>query len=351
MKGNKTRIGSVLTMAALSMIFLVTGWGSPLGAAEGPEAFYQGKIIKLIVSSRPGGGTDLAARVIAPYLAKYTGASNVAIENNAKAGGMVAKNYVFNKAKPDGLTIGVDPGSIPFQNYLMNEPGVQYDLLSAPWIANLDHQPWLGLVGAKSPYSSPREMKSVKGLKFGGATPGGGITVSSALVLYFFGLDGNVIPGFKGTTGVALALAKGELDGGSGQTSNALNNIAQGYVKPLVVLDYERIKEMPEVPTVTELIQLTDEQKEILDLHLSVPTTKMMCVPPGTPADRVQFLRNAMEKIKNDPQFEQEIEKAMGIKCTWVSVEATEKLARKATETRQKGTFKRMEEVVDRYLH
>ncbi|MCJ7595284.1 MAG: hypothetical protein MUO52_11000, partial [Desulfobacterales bacterium] len=342
-------IKSVIGITTLIMLFTMTGRASQVAAAEGPEEFYKGKIIKLIVSSRPGGGSDLAARVLAPYLAKYTGASNVAIENNDKAGGMVAKNYVFNNAKPDGLTLGLDPGSIPFQNYLMGEPGVQYDLVSAPWIANFDHQPWLGLVGAKSKFTSINDLKSAKGLRFGGATPGGGITVSSALVLYLFGLDGKVIPGFKGTTGVALALGRGELDGGSGQTSNVLNNIEQGYVKPIVVLEYNRLKELPDVPAVPELIQMTDEQKEILDLHISVPTTKMMTAPPGTPQDRVQFLRDAMAKVKNDEQFEKELEKAMGIRCTWVSIEDTEKLAKQATEARNKGTYKKLDKMQESY--
>ena len=343
--GNKSLFG----MALLILLFLITGWVSYGDAAESPEKFYKGKIMKIVVSARPGGGSDLAARLIAPYIVKYTGASSVAIENNSKAGGLMAKNYVFNNATPDGLTLGLDPGSIPFQNYLMGEPGAKYDLVSAPWIANFDHQPWLGLVGAKSSYRSIKDLKSAKGLKFGGASPGGGISVSSALVLYLFNLDGRVITGFRGTTGVALAMGKGELDGGSGQTSNVMKNMEQGYVRPLVVLEYERVKEIPDVPTVSELIQLTDEQKEILDLHISVPTTKMMSAPPGTPKDRVQFLRDAIEKIKKDPQFEKDIEKAMGIPCTWVSLKETEKLAQKATEARKKGSYKKLDQVLERY--
>ena len=47
----------------------------------------------------------MAARVLAPYLAKYTVAANVAIENNAKAGGLVAVNQVYNVPKADGLTL------------------------------------------------------------------------------------------------------------------------------------------------------------------------------------------------------------------------------------------------------
>lgn len=337
------------TMVGFALLFSFAIKGNYGEAAEGAKDFYKGKIIKLVVSARPGGGTDLAARVIAPFLAKYTGAKNVVIENNAKAGGLVAKNFVFNKARPDGLTIGLDPGSIPFQNYLTDAPGVQFDLLRAPWIGNLAPQPWMGLVGAKSPYRSIEDLKSKKGLKFGGATAGGGISVSSALVLYLFNLDGKLVTGFKGTTGVALALARGELDGGSGQTSNVMNNVRQGYVRPIVILEYHRVKEFPEVPAVPELIELKGERKQIFDAHLIVPTTKMLSVPPGTPLDRVQFLQHAMEQIRKDQEFKSKIEKAMGIECKWISIEETERLAKQATEEKKRGTFKKLAEIVKSY--
>jgi tripartite-type tricarboxylate transporter receptor subunit TctC len=348
MKIRRTILLLVLAAFILGPPLVSTTWAQGK-AAEKPEDFYKGKILRIVCSATPGGGTDLAARVIAPYIAKYTGAANVAIENNAAGGGLVAKNYVFNNAKPDGLTMGIDPGSIPVQNFLMDAAGVKYDLTSAPWIANFDDQPWMGLVGAKSQYKSVNDMKGAKGLKFGGATIGGGVTVSSVLVMHLFGLDGKVVTGFKGTTEVALALARGELDGGSGQTSNIKNNMEQGYVRPLVVLEYKRVKELPDVPAITELMEITGEKKELLDAHIMVPTTKMMCVPPGTPQDRVQFLRNAMEKIKEDSQFQAEMEKAMGIKCAWVSIQETEELAKRATEAKKKGVYDKLKELQEKY--
>lgn len=349
MRGKAKRIKSVFGILIPIMLFVITGWASHGEAAKSPKEFYKGKIIRIVVSAMPGGGTDLSARIIAPYLAKYTGASNVAIQNNAAAGGLVAKNYVFSSAKPNGLTLGIDPGSIPFQNYLMDIPGVRFDVLGAPYIANYADQRWFGLVSAKGPYNSIEDLKSAKGLKFGGATAGGGVTLSSVLVLYLFDLDGKVITGFRGTTGVALSLRKNELDGGSGQTSSVLNNMRQGYVKPLVVLDYKRIKQLPDVPAVTELIKLTPEKKEMLDSHQFVPNTKIMTAPPGTPKDRVQFLRDAMEKVKNDLEFKKKIEKAMGIDCDWISIEETEKMARQATEQKKKGSFKKLENLMKRY--
>lgn len=59
--------------------------------------------ITMVVPFAPGGGTDIAARIIAPKMAELLG-QNVIIENVAGAGGNVGTNRVA-KAAPDGYTI------------------------------------------------------------------------------------------------------------------------------------------------------------------------------------------------------------------------------------------------------
>jgi tripartite-type tricarboxylate transporter receptor subunit TctC len=69
-------------------------------------AAYPEKPITLIVAYSPGGGTDLVARGIAPYLEKYLGGgAKIVIVNRAGAGGEVGFAAIANAA-PDGYTIG-----------------------------------------------------------------------------------------------------------------------------------------------------------------------------------------------------------------------------------------------------
>jgi tripartite-type tricarboxylate transporter receptor subunit TctC len=344
MRGRK-----LITTLGLSLLLILGGLATGANAAESPEDFYRGKIIKIVVSSRPGGGTDLSARIIAPYIQKYTGASRVVIRNKGEAGGLVAVNYVYNRVKPDGLTLGLDPVSIPFQSYLTDYVGVKFELTKIPFVAQFLLQQWLGFLGTKGPYSSIEDLKSAKGLKFGGAAPGGGITIGSALILYFFDLDGKVVTGFRGTTGVAMALARGEIHGSAAETPAVLRNMKQGYVKPIMTLDYKRARAFPEVPAVTELMKFTGEKNEILDSFLMTPGAKTICVPPGTPKDKLQFLREAVAKIRQDEGFQKQIKKAMGTECEWVSVEDTENLVRRAVEAKEKGTFKKLTDIVAKY--
>ena len=69
--------------------------------------FYQGKTVKVIVGTAPGGGYDLWARLMAQHIGKHIpGNPTVVVQNMPGAGGAVAANYIYSVAKPDGLTLG-----------------------------------------------------------------------------------------------------------------------------------------------------------------------------------------------------------------------------------------------------
>ncbi|MFC1868959.1 Bug family tripartite tricarboxylate transporter substrate binding protein [Thermodesulfobacteriota bacterium] len=339
------------SMLALALFIVLSAWALPGEAADNPADFYKGKIIKILCSERPGGGTDSLARIVAPYLAKYTGASTVAVENKPQGTGLVARNFIYHNAKKDGLTVGFYSGGSTVYNYLTDFPSVKYDLMGTPWIANFLFQRWYCLAGANSPYNSIKDLKSAKGLKFGGASRGGTLSIASALIMYLFDLDGKLVTGFKGTKGVALAMRRGELDGASGQTSNVIRNIEQGHVKPILTLDYKRDKAFPDVPTVGEVTKLTGAKKELFDSFLLVPDTKMVCVPPGTPEDRVKFLRDAVGKMMKDPELIKKLKKRTGIDVEWFSNEETMGFLKQALEKKKKGVFKDLMDIVEKLRH
>jgi tripartite-type tricarboxylate transporter receptor subunit TctC len=76
--------------------------------SEAQEPFYKGKTIRLIVGSTPGGFYDRWARLFARYMPKYIpGNPEMIVQNMPGAGSVVAANYVYSVAKPDGLTLGI----------------------------------------------------------------------------------------------------------------------------------------------------------------------------------------------------------------------------------------------------
>jgi tripartite-type tricarboxylate transporter receptor subunit TctC len=70
-------------------------------------SFYEGKTIRIIVGTSPGGGYDTYTRLIARHFSKYIpGKPSIIVDNMPGAGGLLSANHLFKVAKPDGLTIG-----------------------------------------------------------------------------------------------------------------------------------------------------------------------------------------------------------------------------------------------------
>ena len=73
---------------------------------------YPDGIVKAIAMFPPGSGADVKVRFYANKFAQKTGAT-VVVENRAGAMGYIATEYVA-RAKPDGLTLYIAPGSSMF---------------------------------------------------------------------------------------------------------------------------------------------------------------------------------------------------------------------------------------------
>src|SRR3954447_19638797 len=79
-----------------------------IGVNARADEFFKGKTIRLIVGNSSGGAMDDWGRFVALYLGKHIpGNPEIVVQNMPGAGAVIAANYVYNVAKPDGLTIGV----------------------------------------------------------------------------------------------------------------------------------------------------------------------------------------------------------------------------------------------------
>src|SRR5262245_57909844 len=98
------------------------------------ENFFQGKSIRVIRGGQPGDLYDLWTRHIATYLGKYIpGNPSVTVQNMPGAGSVIAANYVYNVAKPDGLTLGSLNSAI-YMDQVIGRKEVQFDWAKFNWI-------------------------------------------------------------------------------------------------------------------------------------------------------------------------------------------------------------------------
>ena len=71
------------------------------------QEFYKGKTIRMVVATTPGGGFDAYSRALARHMGKHIpGNPTFVVENMPGAGFLIGTNFLYNQAKPDGLTIG-----------------------------------------------------------------------------------------------------------------------------------------------------------------------------------------------------------------------------------------------------
>ena len=93
-----------------TLMFAAAVWmlqGSMPGSAEAQaKPYYEGKTILVIVGSGPGAGNDIRTRLFARHAARHIpGKPQLVVQNRSGGGGLRARNYLYNIAKPDGLTI------------------------------------------------------------------------------------------------------------------------------------------------------------------------------------------------------------------------------------------------------
>ena len=111
-------------------LILLAGAFQRLNANE----FYQGKTIRFVVGFAAGGGYDLSARIVGRHIGKHIpGNPTIVVENMTGAGSLIAANYTYNSAKPDGLFVGIWNSAYVLRQAL-GDKAVRFDARKLGWI-------------------------------------------------------------------------------------------------------------------------------------------------------------------------------------------------------------------------
>ncbi|MCY4488553.1 MAG: tripartite tricarboxylate transporter substrate-binding protein, partial [Deltaproteobacteria bacterium] len=123
-------VNRLLRILMLSALVLVLVPSLSLGADD----FFKGKTIRFVVGFSPGGGFDTYTRLIARHFGKNVpGNPRTVVQNRTGAGSMIAANYIYAKAKPDGLTIGNWIGPLVLQ-HVLGKKGIKFDGRKFNWL-------------------------------------------------------------------------------------------------------------------------------------------------------------------------------------------------------------------------
>jgi tripartite-type tricarboxylate transporter receptor subunit TctC len=283
-------------------------------------SFFEGKTARILVGFSPGGSYDLWARLIARHIGKHIpGNPNFVVQNMTGGGSMVAANYVYNVAKPDGLTIAVvTPGL--YIEQLAGRKEVQFDWAKFTWIGSPERTDRIFYIRADTPYKTLEDLrKAAEPPKCGATGVGTASFYWPRLLEEMFGFKLNLVPGYQGSSDVNLAIEKGEMHcwGGTLQAffgSEPGRTWAKtGFVRVLTHGGRKRHPQLPDAPTVWELMDkhnIGEGTRQLAKVLLSPDEMgRPFFGPAGIPADRVKMMREAFAKIMNDPDVVGEAQK------------------------------------------
>ena len=280
--------------------------------------FYKGKTIRFVVGYSPGGGYDTYTRAVARHIGRFIPGNPTPIVQNMTGGGsLIAANYIYNRAKPDGLTVGNWNGGLILQSALGERKarfkGDKFGWIGAP-VKGLPACAITGFTGLKT---LEDVMKSGKRLKMG-ATRAGSTTDDFPKILNkTMGTKFDVISGYRGTATIRIAMQKGEIDGACwgwesmGVTARAMLD-AKGDERliPYLIQGKDSAPEVRDLPQATSVIKGADNLDTFKAWMASYEFQRPISLPPGTPKSRLNILRKAYAAAIKDPTFLAESKKS-----------------------------------------
>ncbi|HWO43236.1 MAG TPA: tripartite tricarboxylate transporter substrate-binding protein [Candidatus Eisenbacteria bacterium] len=274
--------------------------------------FYKGKSIRLIVGTSAGGAMDDWARFLAPHLARHIpGTPDIIVQNMAGAGTVVAANYIYNVAKPDGLTLGLVNPAI-YIDQLLGAKEVKFDWPKFSWIGSPEQIDQVLFVRTDTPYKTLEDMRNAtEPVRCAALARAGLGYFLPKLVEEALGAKIHMVLGYGGGGEMNLAIEKGEVQCRAGTVSAYVGReptrtwIKNGFVRALVQSGSKRYSKLPDVPTMYELMekyQTPDSMKRLAKVLLSSGELgRPFIAPPGLPRDRLRALRDAFSNAMKDP--------------------------------------------------
>ena len=275
-------------------LFLL-GMGS--AAAEDLPKQYPERSIKILVGFAAGGGTDVAARIVAQKLAETIGQS-VVVENRPGASGMIAAETVA-KSGADGYTLMMGT-----QTTLAVAPAL-YRKFSIDatrdfvGVAKAGVSPLVLVVHPSVPARSVTDL-----IALAKASPGtinfgsGGLGTTPHMAGELFSIQAGikmVHVAYRGEAPAINDLLGGQLHLIFANLSAVIGNVKAGSLRALAVTSAQRAATAPEIPTVAEAALPGFE----------AATWFALVAPAGTPREIVRRLNTEVTQLVTQPDVRQ----------------------------------------------
>ncbi len=284
-------------------------------SAHAQEPF-QGRRMRMIVSYNPGGGYDVYSRVIARHLPRHIpGKPSLIVQNMPGGGSAIGANYLYRIAPRDGSAVGIfSPTRVLSQ--VIGVPGFEFESEKFNWLAAGNISDVLTCfaradAGVKNLDDAIRRRQPLIV-----ATTGAGSTTHTWARAYkeILGANFKVVPGYPGSTGIRVAMERGEVDAGCGVQWSSMRATAKDWIESGTAVIFTQIgitqsKEFPHLENSLDRAKTNMDKQVLAALLTENRIGRAYVTPPEVPQDRVHLLRKAFLDTLRDPKLVDEAAK------------------------------------------
>jgi tripartite-type tricarboxylate transporter receptor subunit TctC len=275
-------------------------------AAQTPAEFYKGKTVQFMVGYPPSGGFDAYTRAAARFIGKHIpGNPTVIVTNMPGASSLQFVRYLQKQAPKDGTQFGMfNRGLMPKSVLEPKETGV--DFTKFTWIGSMNSELAICYTWGAKGVTSVDQIKNHK-LTLGDTSKNSGGYIYTSMMRTLYPNNLRLVLGYATTGDIWLAIERGEVDGNCTVLTSLQSQrpewLAQKKINILVQFGETKHHDLPNVPTIFELIKDENQKKAIAFLTAAEAIGRPVIGPPNMQADRTAALRQAFLDTMKDPEF------------------------------------------------
>ena len=283
---------------------------------------YPENTITVIIPTSAGGGYDLALRAIAAYLPKYLPKQvNVICENQSGGGQMIGVHALYS-AVNDGYTIGGFNGVAALLNEYCRPADISFKMADFEWLGMWTKD--VRAIGVSNDVTATTwdELVAMGTISCGTGGIGTGQHTDMIVLDALSDISFNFVH-YDGSANVEPAMGRNEIQLESAQISTIASLETEGLGHAFCVFADERLPEYPDVPTALEV----GMPQELYDQLMNSPffgVQPVIAAPPGTDPEIVAILRDAIQQVFADPDFQKEATENLGIVLNGITGEELE---------------------------
>jgi tripartite-type tricarboxylate transporter receptor subunit TctC len=301
------RIGTY-GLAAIGTLAVLSGLPDKTAMASEAD-FFKGKKVTYYVGYSPGGGYDTYARLAARHLGRHIpGKPGVIVKNKPGAGSMRLANELYNSLPKDGTAIGSIGNSLHLAE-LVGRPNIKFTATKFNWLGRLTDGDTIFAIRPSAGVNSFADLKR-KQVIVGVPGAGSATTLMLTVINNVLGTKFKFISGYKGSSGIRLAVERGEVDGIQSIIWSVHGKwIKRNKLKVLYQIPVKRLPSLKNIPSILEFAK-TPGQKKLINFFASYVTVGRGAVaPPGLSKTRVATLRTAYMSAMEDKALLADVKK------------------------------------------